>query len=569
MTITKCKDLPYVRFNVDDMRVALDTFKKRAQNAKCYRDVVAAREDFLVVVEHYGTSDALANTRYTLNAYDEFYQAEKEYYDEVSPTINGYITEYCKVMLESPFRGELEKVLPETLFKSYECQVKSHSKEIEDDEREENALITKYSDLMAKLTTDFKGEKRTISFIRGFMEDADRSVRKEAAEAIGRALQSVSSELDGIYDDLVKVRTSMARKLGYENFVELGYLRMDRIDYKEPDVKVFRKNVLEDAVPVVCALKEGVRATLGLDKIYYYDDSLTESPVTPTPFVGGNDLLNAALDAYKDMSPVTGEFMEKMLLAEAFDVEARDGKWGGGYCTSFDDFKQPFILANFNGSSGDVDVVTHEFGHALADKFSYEVGDKEVGIGSMETAETHSMSMEFFAWKYIDKFFKDPTQYKIKHLESCLSFLPYGVIVDEFQHIVYENPDMTPKERNAAYLALEKKYRPYMTFDGIPYLENGTRWQYQMHIYESPFYYIDYCLAQVVALEFLVESTKDYDGALNRYFEHVKRGGMYPFSKLVNLAGLDSPFKEGALKEVFSKSLEILSQLKNEADKQA
>lgn len=561
MEIIKCKALPYKRFELNLIEKALEDFKSAANSAKTADDILLAREKFLAVLEEYSTEDSLANTRYTLNSYDEFYRAEKEYYDNISPTVQGYVNEYCKVLLESPFRAELEKALPKTLFKYYECSIKSHSKEIEEDEREENALVTEYSDLMSKLTTEFRGEKRTVSYIRGFLEDSDGEVRKQAAFAIGNALNSVSEKLDGIYDKLVKVRTRMARKLGYKNFVELGYLRMDRIDYDEEMVKRFRENVASDIVPVVTEIKNHVKNKLNLDKIYFYDNDVTENPVAPVPCVQGSDILESARSMYREMSELTGETMDQMLVAEAFDTEARDGKWGGGYCTSFEKFKQPFILANFNGSSGDIDVVTHEFGHALAEKLSFVYGDKEVGIGSMETAETHSMSMEFFAWKYMDKFFKRPNEYKLKHLEGCLTFIPYGVIVDEFQHIVYENPDMTPQERNKAYMELEKKYRPYMTYEGIPYLENGTRWQFQMHIYESPFYYIDYCLAQVVALEFLEDSQKDYDNALNRYFEHLKRGGMYPFSELVSLAGLKSPFEKGALKEVAKSSLKICESL--------
>ncbi len=562
MSVIKCKDLPYQRFEVEKAEKAFDLFKERTEKAESAQDVILARADFLKVIDDYSTNASLANMRYDINVYDEFYEEEKDYYDQVSPSIDGYIADYCKIMLNSPFRAELEKILPETLFKSYECAAKSHSKEIEDDEREENVLVSEYAELMAKLTTDFKGEKRPISFVRGFMEDSDREVRKEAACAIGKALESVSDKLDEIFDNLVKVRTRMAKKLGYKNYVELGYLKMHRIDYDEGMVKTFRKNVETDVVPVVSDMKQKIKTDLGLDKFYFYDNEITETPTAPTPYVNGDDLLNAGLEAYRDMSKLTGDFMKEMLDAEAFDVDARKGKWGGGYCTSFANFKQPFILANFNGSSGDVDVVTHEFGHALADKLSFEYGDSEASVGTYETCETHSMSMEFFAWKYSDKFFKDVKSYKLKHLGSALTFIPYGVIVDEFQHIVYENPDMTPAERNEAYLRLERKYRPHMTFAGIPYLEKGTRWQYQMHIYESPFYYIDYCLAQVVALEFLVESQKDYDDALNRYFEHVKRGGLYPFSKLVEKAGLNSPFKEGALKEVLKASLEILESLR-------
>ncbi len=560
--IVKVSELPYERGDVKRVERAFIAFKESAEKATCAQNILDARKVFLDEIVEFTTNSSLAYTRYSLNTRDEFYVKEQEYYDEVGPMLSGYISDYSKIMLASPFRKELEELLPETLFPGYECAVKAHDEIIVEDEQEENNIVTEYSQLMAQLTTDWEGEQKTISYIRGFMEDGDRGLRKKAAEAVGRALASVSDKLDDIYDRLVKVRTRMAQKLGYKNYIELGYYRMNRIDYNRDMVEKFRKNVLEDIVPVVSSLKKSIADRMGVDKLAFYDNEVTESAEQPVPYPDAKGILDAAREMYHEMSPITGAFIDKMLETEAFDTESRDGKWGGGYATTFAKYKQEFILANFNGSSADVDVVTHEYGHTLAFHYALEEGDVETDVGSMETAETHSMSMEFFAWPYMDKFFKDPDLYKYKHLASALSFIPYGVIVDEFQHIVYENPDMTPAERNQAYLDLEKKYRPYLSFEGIPYLEMGTRWQYQMHIYESPFYYIDYCLAQVVALEFLADMQKDYDDALNRYFAHAKRGGKYPFSKLVSLAGLKSPFEEGSLKEVASSVLKIIDKVR-------
>ena len=292
-------------------------------------------------------------------------------------------------------------------------------------------------------------------------------------------------------------------------------------------------------------------------------DPVSVSGKTIRPIVNAEGIFTAAQEMYDDMDPVIGRFMRDMREAEAFDYEARDGKWGGGYCTSFAKFKQPFILANFNGSTGDVDVTTHEFGHALASHFMYEEGDIELGVGGMETAECHSMSMEFLAWKYMEKFFgEDADRYRRKHLLSSLSFIPYGVIVDEFQYEVYMHPEYTPAERNALYLSLEKKYRPYLSFEEIPYLENGTRWQYQMHIFESPFYYIDYCLAQTVALNFLFASQKDYRAALDAYVAFVRKGGTCAFGDLVEGAGLPSPFAEGGLRALGENAISLAEKLR-------
>ena len=559
---TKVRDLPYTRFDVKRLEEAINVFVEKEKNAQSVQDVLKARKDWFEVVEDYSTNASIAYARYTLDTRDEFYVKEQEYYDEVGPIAGDYLNTYAKVMWESKFRPELEKLIPETVYPGLECAMKSHSSEIIADEQEENALITKYTQLTSQLTTEWRGEQKTISYIRGFLEDHDRKVRKEAAEAIDRALASASDELDGIYDDLVKVRTRMAKKLGYDNYIELGYNRMGRIDYNQEMVAKFRENVLKSIVPVVTEMKNGIAKSLGIDDMKFYDNDVIEGDGNPRPYPDEQGILNAAKEMYNEMHPEIGAFMESMLEAEAFDVTSRDGKVGGGYCTTFEKYQQEFIFANFNGSAGDVDVTTHEFGHALAMHYCYEHEDHEAGIGSSETAETHSMSMEFFAWKYMDKFFKDAERYRYSHLAGCLTFIPYGIIVDEFQHIVYGNPDMTPQERNQAYLELEKKYRPYMNYEGLPYLSKGTRWQFQGHIYERPFYYIDYCLAQVVALEFLAELQKDYNGALEKYMEHCRRGGRYAFNKLVKLAGLRSPFEDGALDEIARVSSDIIATLK-------
>ena len=560
--IVKCKDLPYKRYEIENLKAAAEEFKRSAANASGAKAVEAAYRKYLAEEEKYYTFASLAYTRYTLNTKDEFYIGEQNYYDEIGPVAASTSTEIGNIILDSPFRAELEKLFPETFFKNLECARRAHNEKTVAGEQEENAIVTEYSMLMSTIEVSWRGEKKPLSFVRGFMDDGDREVRREACCAIGRALGEHKAELDDIYDRLVKVRTRIARDMGYKSFVEVGYNRMGRIDYDEEMVKAFRKNVLTDIVPVVAKLKAQIAANLGITDFRFYDDGATDCG-DPKPYPDAEGILLAAKEMYHEMSEFTGKFYDKMLATEAFDTTARDGKWGGGYATTFENYKQAFILANFNGSSGDVDVVTHEFGHTIAFDFAMNREDRSVGIGSNETAETHSMSMEFLAWKFMDKFFRNPDEYKYKHLFDALSFIPYGVIVDEFQHIVYENPDMTPSERDAAYLELEKKYRPYLSFDGIPYLEEGTRWQYQMHIYETPFYYIDYCLAQVVALEFLELSEKNYDEALKRYLEHCKRGGLYPFGKLVTLAGLRSPFEDGALAEVASSVEKILASLRN------
>lgn len=556
--------MPYERITVEYAREHAEKIIAEIKTAGSAEELKAARDKYNKLSEEIETACSLANCRFTLNTRDEFYNAEMDYYDNAMPLFTEIDNEYKKAMLASPHRAEAEKLINPRVFKEFEMSLKTFSPEVIEDLQEENALVTRYSKFMGELAFEFDGEKMPLSVLRGKLEADSREIRKKAAEAIGKTMQANADTFDEIFDGLVKIRTRIARKLGYKNFVELGYYRMGRVDYDEKMVAAFRKSVEKDIVPAVVSLKERIKGRLKLDRIMYYDDAISVSGEMPRPIIGTEEIFKNALAMYNDMKPEIGDFMHRMLDAEAFDVEARDGKFGGGYCTTFPKYKQPFILANFNGTSGDIDVITHEFGHALAADYMFKYAEPDYPTG-METHECHSMSMEFLCHKYMDSFFgKSADKYRYKHIVDALSFIPYGVIVDEFQHIVYENPELTPDERKDEYLKLEEKYRPYLSFEGIPYLEKGTRWQYQMHIYESPFYYIDYCIAQCVALGFLGLSRKDFDDALEKYVAFLKKTGGVSLNTLIEEAGLDSPFERNALADVAKETAEIISELEKE-----
>ena len=544
----KVSELPYRRVTLEEVQAVMDGVLPRIRNAKSVQEILAAREDYLKMVLEYQSNAALAYMRYSINTADEFYVSENSHYDEIGPTVQNASVEYASALLDSPFRAELEKALSPVLFRSMEVSRKAMSADIIEDMVEENKLVREYSDLMSGLEFTFRGETMPRAMLMKYAKDEDRATRRECYEVLGRGLEAHQAELDGIYDRMVHVRDRMAKKMGYKNFVELGYYRMGRLCYDEEKVRIFRENILRDIVPVVSRLRTENAKRLGIEDYRLYDDGVIIPGGDPKP-CGKEEIFAAAKSMYHKMGDETGAFIDMMLENEAFDVDSRKNKWGGGYCTIFPSFRQPFILANFNGTAGDVDVVTHEAGHALnfyliADnRFAYELQS-----GGMETAETHSMSMEFFAWPYMERFFgPDAEKYKYMHALESFSFIPYGTIVDYFQHIVYENPDMTPDERDALWLELEKKYRPHISFEGMPYLEKGTRWQYQMHIYESPFYYIDYVLAQTAAFNVLLASRKDWDGAFARYLRLSKQGGEKVWTELLEEAGFTPPFVPGAL----------------------
>ena len=560
----KVKDMPYEHLTIEEIREELQAVLAEIQNAKCHNCVLRARERMLKLLLRYSSNASLCYIRYSCNTADEYYVKEHEYFDEIGPEVSALLTEISNALLASPYRAELEKVLGPVYFRYREVESKAMSPEIVEDMIEENKLCSEYSKLMAGLEFQFRGETYSRAALAGFFKDDDRETRKEAYEVFGKKMLEVAPQLDDIYDRMVKVRDRMAKKLGYKNFVELGYYRMNRVSYGQKEVETFRKNVLESWVPANSRLRLENAKDLGLDKFMFYDDGVIIPGGDPRPTGGKEDIFQAAREMYHEMSDESAAFIDLMLDNDAFDVDARKNKWGGGYCSEIAQYKQPFILANFNGTAGDVDVMTHEAGHAFN---AFLIADNkfalEIGCGGMETAETHSMSMEYFAWKYIHKFFgEDAKKYKYMHALENFSFIPYGTMVDAFQHIVYENPEMTPAQRNEAWLALERKFRPHIQLEGIPFIEEGRRWQYQMHIYESPFYYIDYCLAQTAAFGFLLASQEDYDGAYARYIRLMKQGGETYYEELLKEAEIPSPFQEGALQTLAEKVEALLRKVK-------
>ena len=559
----KVSDLIYKRITIEYMEQETESIIQQINNASCVDDVLSARKRYIELCEEYNTANSLSYMRYTINTIDEFYLAEKDYYDEISPKVANLDLNYNKALINSSYLSQLKENLNPLLFKSIENAMKAMSPEIVEDMVEENRLVSEYSKLMAGMEFEFRGEKMSRAQLMGYSYDDDRETRKECYEVLGRTLDEYSEQLDRIFDDLVHVRDRMAKKMGYKNFIELGYYRMNRLCYDQKMVQQFRENVKSDFAPVVARLRTEAAKKLGIDRFMLYDLNVIVPGGDPKPG-SADEIFSAAKEMYHKMSKITSEFFDMKLENEAFDVESRKNKWGGGYCTVFHKYHQPFILANFNGSNDDVDTMTHEVGHALND---YLIANNEyaieLGCGGMETAETHSMGMEFFAWPYMDLFYgNQAAAYRYRHVLDAMSFIPYGTMVDAFQHIVYENPSLSPKERNDAWLQLERDFRPFISMEGMPYLEKGTRWQYQMHIYETPFYYIDYCLAQTAAFQFLLASLNDYDDAFQKYMNLSKQGGEKAWDLLLKEVGFRSPFEEDSLKDLATQMESLVESIK-------
>lgn len=548
----KFTEMPYTRPDLDALRTEYQAVVRRIREAASAQEAADAYRELDDVTKTVNTSISLAYVRHTIDTTDEFYDRENDFANEAMPQIQEMQQDVIQALLGSPFRAELEEKLGKLLFTNLEIAQRSFDPVNMELMAEENRLQSQYQKLYASAAVEWEGQIIPLPKLGPYKQSPDRAVRRRAYEAEGRWFDSHQAELDELYDKLVKNRTQQARNMGYDNYLPLGYDRLGRNCYGPAQVAAFREQIAKDMVPIVARVKKDQEKRLGVDKLKFYDDLLIFPDGNADPYGAPEEILAAGHQMYRELSPETAEFADFLFGNELLDVLSKAGKAPGGYCTSFDAYQAPFIFSNFNGTSGDVDVLTHEAGHAFA---FYRASRKgylsDLVNATMETCECHSMSMEFLTAPWHELFFKDRTRkYEIGHCEEALIFIPYGCMVDEFQHIMYENPDLTPAQRNEKWLELEAKYRPWIDFDGLPFYSRGAGWQRQLHIYECPLYYIDYCMAQTVAFQFWIASLADRDDAWSRYLRFLDAGGTRTFQELVETAGLKVPYAPGAIREI-------------------
>lgn len=548
----KFSEMPYSRPDMEALAAATTQTLEAMKAAPNAAGQIAAYDAYEKKMQTAGTMQQIAYIRHTINTKDEFYNAENDYMDEIGPKLQELTHRVNTALLESPYRAELEKHYGALMFKNLEIAARSFSPAIVELMQEENKLVSEYQNLYASATVEFDGKTMPLPLLGPYKQDPDRAVRKAAYEADAKFFDSHREELDTLYDKLVKVRDTQAKKMGLPNYIPLGYDRMGRNCYTAKDVAAFRDQIAEDMVPIVAKVKEAQRRRIGVEKLAFYDEPISFADGNAVPEGTPDEILAAGKKMYQELSPETAEFIDFMFENELFDVLSRDGKAPGGYCTEIADYKSPFIFSNFNATAGDVDVLTHEAGHAFE---AYRAFKQELPSllhsPTIEACECHSMSMEFLTAPWHHLFFgKQTDKYELGHCEDALVFIPYGCMVDEFQHKVYENPGMTPEQRNELWLSLEKKYRPWIDFDNLPFYSRGGGWQRQLHIYEVPLYYIDYCMAQTVAFQFWNLSRENYAEAWKRYMTFVDKAGTATFAELVESAGLKVPYHAGCIKEI-------------------
>lgn len=550
----KFKDMPYERVDITKVEEEFKQLMADFDAAASGEEQFAVHQKYYELTERIMTMMTIAHIRHDVDTTDTFYDAEQNYYDEMQPVLNNLMVAYQKKMYDSPYRDYLEAQIGPVAFKNMELSLKSFDEKLIPLMQEENALTSEYDKLIAGAKIDWEGETLNLSLLRPYLIHSDRAVRAKAWDKMAAFFDSVADKLDEIFDKLVKNRDAQAKAMGYDNYLTLGYYRMQRNCYGQEDVETFRKQIKKDFVPFVQKLHDRRRKRLGLDKLSFIDESVYFIEGNPKPVGTPEEIMESGRKMYAELSPETKEFFDFMMENELFDVLGRKTKKAGGYMTYLPVYNSPFIFANFNGTDGDINVITHECGHAFQGYISGKDPIREHRDITMETAEIHSMSMEFFTEKWMELFFGDKADdYRAMHLEDAAAFIPYGCMVDEFQHIVYEHPELTPAERKAAWSKLEKEYKPHLDYGDCKFFAEGGYWQRQLHIFDYPLYYIDYCIAQICAMQYKAKLDEDYESAWESYLKLCELSASDFFTNLVEMVGLENPFKEGSVKKIVKK----------------
>lgn len=560
----KFSEYNYERPDFETIANELDNLNLKIEKCLNIEELKLYIQKMNKIKSKYSTMESLAFIRNSINTCDQFYSEEIEVINEKGTLISSSLNRLSKTLVNHELRKDLEKIYGSYWFKMMELSLKTFDDSIIDLIVEESKLVTEYDKLMASAQIEFNGKINNLSQLRKYLSSTDRNTRKEAMIKINEFFLEKEAIIDDIFDKMVKVRTAMAKKLGYENFIELGYARMGRTDYNKDDVANYRKQVLDSIVPVSNDIFKENLKRIHIEDGKFYDLGLEFLDGNPTPKGSKDELVEKAMKMYSQMSKETEEFFSFMISHELLDLETKPGKANGGYCTSISEYKSPFIFSNFNGTKGDVEVITHEAGHAfMAYRCMESIENPDLCWPTSEACEIHSMSMEFFAYPWMNLFFEeDEKKYKVSHMNGAITFIPYGVCVDHFQHMVYENPNATPEERKQMWKKCEKLYTPWRNMEGMKMYEKGAFWYNQPHIFSSPFYYIDYTLAQVCALEFYLDSLDNKEDAWNRYVKLCNLGGSKSFLELINEVGIHNPFIDGSLKQMVQRLMPVIQNIK-------
>ena len=540
----------------DEVAAEYVRIHKRLDEDDSAAGCAAAVQQWEIVRRRLADWASLTEIRFHQDTRDEQFKAAKRQCDELKPRLTDLEVAMKRRLLEPPCCDAVADQWGSHVIELWKCDIASFDPVIQDDLVRQSKLVSEYTELLASAKFDYQGQPHTLSEMRKYAEDPRREVRHEAAKIRSGWFGENREQLDGLYGQLVALRDGMARKMDYDNYIGLGYRLMQRTDYDQKDVEAFRVQVRQEVVPLCEELKQRQSKQLDLDPLMAWDEALHDLRGNPAPQGDHDWMIEQAGSMFAEMGGGLDVFFADMRRRSLLDLKSRPGKAGGGFCAGLPEFGMPFIFANFNGTKGDVEVFTHEMGHAYQNYNSRHQPLCDYRWPTSEACEIHSMGLEFLSWPQMELFFgAQAERFRTVHLIGSIVFIPPAV-----EPSILEERDATPDERCQMWLEMERDYMPWRNWGDLANDASGRVWQGQLHIYVHPFYYIDYSLALTCALQLWTLAQQDWQAAMHRYVQLCNRGGEAPFQQLVASAKLRSPFADGCLTDVVAaarRALEI------------
>ena len=484
---------------------------------------------------------------------------------EIQPKIQPFADALNKKLLQSPFLAELDQQKYFTYLRNVRKNIDLFRETNIPLQAEVAVLQQQYGQITGAMTIEVEGKEYTLQQAGKFLESHDRTIREEVYRKIQvRRLQD-KDKLDELYDKLIVLRNKEAINAGFDNYRDYRFKELGRFDYNKEDCYRFHEAVKLHVLPLVNDIYKKKQALLGVDKLMPWDLEAEPQGTKPLhPFETGEELLNKSIECFKNLDPFFGDCLTKMNELKHLDLESRQGKAPGGYNCPLAESGAPFIFMNAAGQMHDVTTMVHEGGHAIHSFLSHPLelnGFKEY---PMEIAEVASMAMELFSMDYWETFFNnadDLKRAKIHQLERVITIFPWIAIIDKFQHWIYEHPVHTHEERTTSWVNILAEFKD----DIIDYSQldkyRSNSWQRQLHLFEVPFYYIEYGIAQLGAIGMWMQFKKDKNKALDNYCKALQLGGTKKLPELYQAAGLEfdfSPEKIKVLMEFVKKEMDSL-----------
>ena len=465
---------------------------------------------------------------------------------EIQPHIQSYADKLNKKLVENPFTQELDDEKYFTYLRNIKKNIELFREENIPLNSELSVLAQQYGVVAGKMTVQVEGKEYTLQQAAKFLENPNRSLREEVYRKINERRLEDKDELNKLFTSLVQKRNQVALNAGFNNYRDFRFKELGRFDCTKNDCFQFHNAVAQTVLPLVNEIYEKKKKKLGVDSLRPWDiDAEPEGTSPLNPFKTGDELLQKTLHCLDEVSPFFADCLRQMQKMHRLDLESRKGKAPGGYNCPLAETGAPFIFMNAAGQMADVTTIIHEGGHAVHSFLTHPLQLTAFKEYPMEIAEVASMSMELFSMDYWDAFFGNKDELrraKEYQLERVIAIFPWIATIDKFQHWIYENPLHTEGQRASAWMEILNEFSsPVIDFSGLDeYRRYG--WQRQLHLYEVPFYYIEYGIAQLGAIGLWMHFKKNKQNALNNYIQALSLGGTKTLPQLFEAAGLKFDF---------------------------